>query len=187
MTAGYDGTHADLRPRPTTDSWDDLDDFMSQVDDVDPDRGIDQTMAERMLRRVLRLRRRFAADTEVARDQWEQLNDWITARQDKLDTDTDYLLSCLRQYHEARLEDDPKAKSLRLPSGVLKARKAPDRVEVDVEAFMSSEPAGEMIRTRHEPDKPVILRHVKQTGELPAGVVLVAGEVRFTVEAGDDQ
>lgn len=168
-------------------SWDDLDDDLafSSLGEVPDGADLDGSLADRMLRRVLRERRAVAADEAVAQSQIDQVNAWLERR--RAAHDTSYLEACLRQYHEARLAADPKAKTIHLPSGQLVARKNPDRVTVeDATAFFAEQgddPA--LVRVKYEPDKPSILRHVKQTGHVPAGVTFVPGEVGFSVKADD--
>ena len=162
----------------------DLDEFMADLGPLE-DAVVDPLLAERMVRRVVRLRRQLDTDADVAKAEQARIADWYTTRAEATEKATEYLVACLRGYHETRLADDPKAKSIHLPSGTLKARRSPDRVEVDVTVFLAAEPGAEWVRVKTEPDKPVILQHVKQTGELPAGVTLVPGEVRYTIEPGD--
>lgn len=169
-------------------SWDDLDDDLAftQLGAIPEDGGsIDASLADRMLRRVLRERRAVEADEAVAQAQIDQVNAWLERR--RAARDTSYLEACLRQYHEARLAVDPKAKTVSLPSGRLVARKAPDRVDVpDATAFFAEQPDdSELVRHRFEPDKPSILKHIKATGEVPAGVEFLPGDVAFSVKPDD--
>jgi phage host-nuclease inhibitor protein Gam len=188
-----------MSAQPITDAWDDLDDFMSGVEGlvVEPD-AMDQTLAERMVRRVLRLRRQFDADAEVARAQHEQVDAWLARQQAKLDQSTEYLLRCLQQYHEARLAEDPKAKTIHLPSGSLVARKAPDRWEFDTDQFVTwAQERGldDLLRVKVEPDKPVVKQKLvtaadgrvidMDTGEFVPGVEIHPGEVGYSVKADD--
>jgi phage host-nuclease inhibitor protein Gam len=183
--------------QPMTQAWDDLDDFMSEVGPVELD-AMDQTMAERMLRRVLRLRRQFDADAEVAQAQHEQVDAWLSRQRATLEQSTEYLLRCLQQYHEARLADDPKAKTIHLPSGCLVARKQPDRWEFDTEVFVAwarERELDDLLRVKVEPDKPVVKQKLvtaadgrvidMDTGEFVPGVEIHPGEVGFSVKADD--
>ena len=188
-----------MTAQPITDAWDDLDDALSEPLPIESVDAIDPTMAERMLRRVLRLRRQYDADEAVAKAQREQVDAWLARRKARMETDTAYLEECLRQYHEARLAEDPKARTIHLPSGTLAARKKPDAWVFDDDAFIEWAQARtpELLRTKVEIDRPT----VKQTlvvnddgrvlhfdsGEFVDSVRVEPGEVTFTLKPGDDQ
>lgn len=169
-----------------TESWDDLDDDLAIARDAQIPSVDNPELADRMIRRVLRERRLLQADEAVAASQIEQVQAWLERR--RTEHDTSYLEACLQQYHEARLAADPKAKTIALPSGALVARKNPDRVSVDdaTEFFAGQGDNPDLVRVKYEPDKPSILRHVRQTGEVPAGVSFVPGEVGYTIKADDE-
>jgi phage host-nuclease inhibitor protein Gam len=151
-------------------------------------------LAERMLRAVARRRRRIAHAEAVAAAEIERIQAWLNVQRAK--HNTDWLESQLAAYHEARLAEDAKAKTIELPSGTLKARKQPDRfVPDDRELVLSwaSDARPELIRTKLELDLPAVKRHLvgledtgdvidPAIGEVVPGIHFEPGEVRFAVE-----
>ena len=119
--------------------------------------------------------RQILADMEADRDAA------IRQHQDRIS----YYDGLLADYHRRRLAETGE-KTLRLPYGIaLTARRTPDRVEVD-EGALASLP-DEYVRVRREPDRRALMDHVRQTGEIPPGVTLIPGEVRFTVSDTDEK
>lgn len=129
-------------------------------------------------------------DTERAR-----LDAWRADQQARCADACEFLGGLLRRFHEDRLVDDPKAKTIRLPAGDLVARKAPDRIDVDLDAFVPWAQAtgrDDLLRVKVEPDKPAIRQAVGDvmedgrvvhgdTGEFMPGVTWIDGDVRFSV------
>ena len=75
-------------------------------------------------------------------------------------------------------------KSLQLPHGSLKSRKAPDRIIVDPAHFdWSREEFVKVIPEQRKPDTIQLRKHLKATGELLPGVDVEPGEVRFSLKA----
>lgn len=181
--------------------YDDLDEYLTG--DVDalqeqaPERFAvtDLATADWAVRKIARARRRFADAKLLADAQLERTREWIAAEQHRLDTDTAYLTGLLEAFHRRTLDEDPKAKTIRLPSGTLVARKQPDVVDVtDVDAFVAwaSDGHNDLLRTKVEPDKTAIkntlgaaetgLVHVPDTGELVPGLTWRDGDVKFSVD-----
>jgi hypothetical protein len=164
-----------------------------------PDDGavIDQELADRMLRRVLRERRLLAADEAVVTAEKERLDTWLQRRREA--HDTTYLETCLRQYHEARLAADPKAKTLHLPAGTLAARKRPDAWVFDDDGFVkwATVHAAVLLRTKVEVDRAAAKSALfttddgrvlhPETGEFVESVTVTPGEVTYTIKADDDE
>ncbi len=163
------------------DAWDDLDQFLIGDEDELPEVLADLEQVERTLRAIGWRRRKIAQAEELARSVKDRAD--LHVENERHRFDPSFLEDRLRGYHQARLADDPKAKSISFPSGALKARKSPDRVEVDPVPFLAVQPEGSsLVRVKREPDKSAIAAHVKATGEVLAGVELVPGEVRFSIE-----
>lgn len=137
---------------------------------------------DRTIRAIAWRRRKLAQAQQVADAVIERTREHLDAERKRFDTS--FLEDRLRGYHEARLADDPRAKSLSFPAGTLKARTTPGRVEVDAAVFLAAAP-DELVRVKREPDKTAIAAHVKATGEVLPGVEMVPGDVRFTVEVSE--
>lgn len=93
----------------------------------------------------------------------------------------DWYDAILTSYHRQR-HGQTGEKTLRLPYGIsLKARKAPDRVEIEDPAIL---PEG-FRRLKVEADKRAVLAHLKATGEVLEGVTYIPGETKFTVATSE--
>lgn len=149
---------------------------------------------ERTLRAIAWRRRKIAQAESVAAAVIEQAQAHVEAERKRFDTS--WLEDRLRSYHEARLADDPGAKSLRFPSGELVARKQPDRWTIDDETFLAwATKAGraELIRTKAEVDRQSAKKRltvkdglaVTDDGEAVPGIEVEPGGVAFTVKTGD--
>lgn len=134
------------------------------------------------------------AEAFVQRER-DRLTVWLDGERTKALESTSFLAGLLRRYHEDRLAEDPKAKTIHLPAGDLTARKAPDRWDIDDEEFLVTwaEQAGwgDIVRRRDpEVDRNALKRtfHVTESGAVVApdgeqvpGVSVTPGEVAFKV------
>lgn len=177
------------------DQWDDLDDYMTDLGDATVS-DINPEIADRMLRRVLRERRKLAMAEELVAAEKARLDDYLEIQRGR--HDTEWLEHCLRTYHETRLAADPKAKTLHLPAGDLVARKSPDRLDVDQAAFekwAEGRKAG-FIVTKVTVDKTAAKKELQHAGdgrlvdpvngEVIEWATLVIGDVRFSVQTSED-
>lgn len=174
-------------------TWDDLDSHL--IGEDLPDRLEDHDTAERMLRSVARRKRELARSEELARIQHERIDEWLAAERSRLATD--YFEACLTDYHAALLDQDPKAKTIHLPSGDLTSRAGQPRWEIDDEPFLAwAEVYGpSLVRVKKEPDVPQIKAAlqadpgrgvaVDQAGEIVPGVRVLAAETSFKVKVGE--
>lgn len=180
---------------------DDLDSYLSGEREISPDLlavAADDPAphlltAERMVRAVAYRRRKLAEAQALAQRRIAEVNAWLDAERQRLTTD--WLEEQLAAYHEARLVEDPKAKTISLPSGALKARKTPDQWTVEDDETVLSwahDVRPELIRTKVELDRNELKRRLKATedgtvvdpesGEVAPGVSVAPGAVRFSVE-----
>ena len=75
-------------------------------------------------------------------------------------------------------------KSLRLPHGELKLRKAPDTLQIDEETFdWTQEAFVRIVPEQRKPDVAKLKKHLKATGELLPGVQWQPGTARFSFVA----
>jgi phage host-nuclease inhibitor protein Gam len=156
----------------------------------------DESSADWALRVIGKHRRLLAVHEDVAKAQIEHTNEWLDDQRKRYLESTEYLVGLLEGYHRQLLDENPKAKTIRLPAGNLVARKAPDVVDVtDADAFVAWAEAGhdELLRVKTDPDKPKIrsaLGHDAEdgvlvdpaTGERVPGLAWVVGEISFKVE-----
>lgn len=156
--------------------------------------------ADWQMRRLARLRRRMAENEAIAAAEIALIRKWLADENDKVERTAAFFETSLAAFHEHLLAEDPKRKTISLPAGTLKARKHPDRVDVivpDLFVKWAQAEKPELVRTKVEPDKTAIKRLLSAgpsagdyglalvdpaTGEAAPGVVLVEGEVSFTVD-----
>jgi phage host-nuclease inhibitor protein Gam len=146
----------------------------------------DEAQAEWALRKLARYARDRQTKVDVAQAEKARIDAWLEDETGKLDRHADYFRSILADYMRRRHEDDPKVKTLSLPSGTLKARKGRPRVTVTdldaLEAWVDEHEAGELLRVKVEADKRAILGRVEVDGEVPPGVEIEPGGVSFTAD-----
>lgn len=179
-----------------TEGFEDLDSFLIGDEHELPERLEDHATAERMLRSVAWRKRDLAVLEEIAESQIQATRDWIAGERKRLSTE--YFEHCLQDYMAVLLEQNPKGpRSIKLPSGTLKARAGQVQWEIDAEAFLpwAQTYAESLIRTKPEPavseikkafepdlDRGVV---VNQAGEIVPGIRVVAAVTTFKVEVGE--
>jgi hypothetical protein len=158
---------------------------------------VDEGSAEWALRKLARARREYAEAVIVADAQRSLIDRFLETKRKKLDHDESFFGPLLESYHRRCLEDDPKAKTLPLPSGTLKARKQPDEwtfTEDFIEWAKANRPA--LVRIKEEPEKAAakkLLGRVlfddgsvvvvdAETGEEVPGVGWHEGDVKYSQE-----
>ena len=148
-------------------------------------RVTDAGSADWALRRIAEKRGHLAEIEEHADEVIAQVTAWLEGERQREEPRIEFFASLLADYHRDLLAADPKAKTVHLLNGKLVARQTPDRVEVD-ESKVPTLPL-EFQRVKIEADKKALLAHIKATGELPNGVTLVPGEIKFTAKTGGDE
>lgn len=160
--------------------------------------------ADRLLRHLARVRREADAVTEVHNAELERIKARRDDRLAVLGAREDWLLESLSSYHAARLREDKTAKTLHLPCGTLKARKAQPVWEYeDEEAFISWAKANELddlVRTKLEPEKQLVKQRLglpalepgdsaapvlPDTGEAVPGLSVTARPPTFSADTGE--
>ena len=93
------------------------------------------------------------------------------------------------QYFSYQDLNDPDLKTKTLPNGTMKIRKQqPLLVVEDRGLFLSKLPDNhELIRvtTKYDPDKKAIMKYIKETGDVPDGIVVEERDDKFTIKTGD--
>lgn len=115
------------------DSWNDLADSIEPEPDWDeaPPSLVDLADVDRALARKARVQRRHQDDLEVAAARIDQIRAWLQTRTEAADAKLVYLDNQLASYHQQILRDDPRRKTISLPSGTLRA--SVGRLSVQVE------------------------------------------------------
>lgn len=158
--------------------------------------------ADWAVRKIGQARRRYAEQKELARAEVERITEWAEAMAQRCEHDCSFFEELLARYHRDVLRDDPKAKTIRLPSGELVARKKPDSLVTDggVDTLVWAREHDATI-VHESVDKNTLKRLLapsenvrpegaeavdKATGEVVPGVWFKTGETAFTVKTGDE-
>lgn len=180
------------------DLYPELDELLAEAGDPDTaaDRFvIDSPDAANWALRRLAVHAAKLADAEAfAQRERDRLDLWLAGERHQAEQSSSFLAGLLRRYHEDRLAEDPKAKTIRLPAGELTARKVPAHWDVDDEMVIEWAQGngwGEVVRQRDpEVDRPALKRtfHVTQSGtvvapdgEVVPGITVTEGELSFKV------
>jgi DNA repair exonuclease SbcCD ATPase subunit len=122
----------------------------------------------------------------------EEINLWLADVTQEDREEVERLEGLLREYHERRLRENPKAKTIKHPFGTLEARKSPDKWnyrEDDLLRWMK-ENRPDLVRVKEEPNKQDLKKKAKvkdgwvytEDGERVEGVMVTPGEVKFSVK-----
>lgn len=167
----------------------------------------DETKAEWALRKLARAEADLERDKAIALAEIEKVSVWLDARRNITQRQIDFFKSLLREFHTNELASDPKRKTISLPSGTLRARKAPEKwVVEDESAFVTwaKDNLPEAVRIREEAAKseikkllsissverltgegqPAFCATYGDTGEIVPGVIVVPvhGGVTYNVD-----
>ena len=148
--------------------------------------------------RALAERQRAVVMAAVARH-LRPIDDWEADQAERLGHDGAYFEGLLTEWHRKVLAEGPRQKTVRLPHGERVARKAPDRFEVDDEAFVAwaKQAAPALVRVKEEPDRQALRGYFsgakpgqvladRATGEVLGDFVrLVAGEIHYKALVGN--
>lgn len=141
---------------------------------------VDKLRADQLLMAVQVLETQMDDVNKIADEEIKLIEDYRRSEGDRLQRKRNWLSWNLEQF--MRSTD---LKTLKLPHGVLKLRAGRDKVEVqDVDTFLKSPDGQKFLRVipeQYQPDLNSIHEHIKKTGEVPTGVVLIPGEVRFSL------
>lgn len=113
--------------------WDDLDQFLGEVPDEDFERpeALDADKANRMLRKLRRLRQWKANTEATANKEIERIAEWRDGRTRIIGGEIRNLEDALEGYMRALNRVDGKVKTQNLPNGALRLRAPRTRVVVD--------------------------------------------------------
>ena len=138
-----------------------------------------QESAEDHLRLVAYWRQQRQERQTHARMQSDRVALWLEREQERIDRRI--------AWHEAALQGflwQTGKKSVRLIHGAIRRIKGRERVEVTDEETFLSHASMDLIReqTLRQPNKKAVLAHIRQTGEIPAGIDLVCGDDTIKIE-----
>lgn len=178
-------------------TYEELDLFMvgDEMELAEPPALGDVEHVERLLRGLAWRQRKIQQARDLVESERQRLAEWL--EEQELRYDPSFHLQVLEGYHRARLADDPKAKTISLPSGTLTARAGQPRWDIEAEAFIpwAQTYAPELLRTKVEPALAEVKKTlgadpergvaVDGTGSPVPGVHIEPADVRFTVKVGD--
>lgn len=138
-----------------------------------------QDRAEEHLRVLAYWQRQRAERAFHAQEQQDRIALWLERELERIDRKT--------AWHEQALQGflwQTGKKSVRLIHGAIRRVKGRERVEVTDEEIFLSHASMDLIReqTLRQPDKKAILAHIRQTGDIPAGIDLVCGDDTIKIE-----
>lgn len=166
--------------------WDDIDPDPPIADEVGPDgkpfRVHDLASADWAMRKLAKYRTRYAEAKAFAEAEADRTRAWLQGERNELDRAEDFFGGLLEAWHADVLEHDARRKTIKLPSGELRARKLPDRVIVaDPDAFVCAQGFDSpLVTVKATPNLAAVKNAVLHDGEALPGVEVVVGEVRFT-------
>lgn len=145
------------------------------------------------LLKLAKIRREQHEAQQLAQGQIERIQTWLGEQNAKADKEAERFEEMLRSYHQRELDANPKAKTISLPHGVLKARLGQPRFEIMADTFLTwaKENRPELIRTKEEPKKDELKKLAvvnagkaidPDTGEAIPGVTVLPAEVKYSVE-----
>lgn len=145
----------------------------------------DLLTADKALGRVAKLDAELNRITDAADDKIARIEQWRTAECERLRQRRAYYEQLLAHFHASVLDDDPKAKTIRVSNGSLVARKQADNIDIPEPTLVTvwllkNNP--QLLRHRDpELDRSAVKRAVMNDGEVIPGVKIVPGEVKFSV------
>lgn len=159
------------------------------------DKGHELAEADWAMRKAAYYTDKLHKAQRAAADQKQLIDFWLAEETRRLQPQIEFFTNLLVAWHQEVLEQafeeaggdwsKVRGKTRRLPSGNVSARLSPMTVEVDDDVFLPAAP-DELVRVKREPDKVAIREHVKATGEIPPGVTVREGDVKFAVTFGSD-
>lgn len=146
------------------------------------------------LRKIRQLQEKRVANIELAENEIERINMWLDDINSELEQSIDFFTGLLEQYHRRIFEQDPKAKTIKLPHGKLKMRKQQPEFIRDNDKLLSwlkQSNKTDYIVVKESPDWAQLKKTLQvagnalvdtETGEVVEGVEVVEREPKFSVE-----
>lgn len=140
--------------------------------------------ADWCLRKLAKIETQDAEDTALAEAEIERIQTWLKERKEARQSDREYFTGHLTRYHAQVMAEDAKAKSIKLPHGVLKSRTTTvvDYDDKTVIAWAKQQGRPEFIRIKEELAKTAVKDAVVKDGESIPGVMVTTGVTTFHVE-----
>ncbi len=154
----------------------------------------DDQKANWALRKIRQLQEKRKANIQLAEAEIERINTWLKEVNGDLEQSIDYFTGLLEGYHRQVLEQDPKAKTIKLPYGKLKMRAQQPEFIRDNDKLLSwlkQSNKTDYIVVKESPDWARLKKNLQvagnalvdpETGEVVEGVEVVERGPKFSVE-----
>jgi len=153
----------------------------------------DKEQAEWCLRQISRLMREQEEIESTAQAEIEKITAWKNDQTESIQKSISFFEYLLIEYHQQILKENPKAKTIKLPSGRLEARKAQPEFQRDVETMLSwvEQNRPEFVITKKELDWAGLKKILKyensmgidpDTGEAVPGLKVIERGMTFRVK-----
>lgn len=154
----------------------------------------DDQKANWALRKIRQLQEKRVANIELAENEIERINMWLDDINSELEQSIDFFTGLLEQYHRRIFEQDPKAKTIKLPYGKLKMRNQQPEYRRDDEKLLSwlkQTGKTDYIVVKESPAWAQLKKTLQvagnalvdpETGEVAEGVEVVERGPKFSVE-----
>lgn len=146
------------------------------------------------VRKIAAARAAIREREELARAEIERIKRWLEDETQELQRDIEFFEGLLKEYHVKQLAKDSKAKTIKLPYGVLKMRKQQPKIERNDEqlkAWAKENKPDVLIPQEPKLDWAGLKKVLKiagdkmidpDTGEAVPGVTVIEREPKFSVE-----
>jgi phage host-nuclease inhibitor protein Gam len=148
------------------------------------------------LRKLAKIRKEMAENQAIAEAEIKRTQEWLEEVNGALEKDAEYFSNLLQVYHRSVLEEDPKAKTIKLPFGTLKARKQEPEYIRDEEKLLAWTKVNhpDAIKVKESVDWSKLKETISnvenglaitEDGEVIEGVKVVERGVKFVVEVAE--
>jgi hypothetical protein len=136
------------------------------------------------LRKMSKIKAEIDENIMTAQAEIERITGWRDSENEKLERSAAFFEGLLYEYFMALRETDPKLKTMKLPHGALKMRAQQPKYEYDEDALLSwaKENLPQAVVTKESVSKNPVKAHIKETGEVVPGVVVLQRPEKFSVE-----
>ena len=167
-----------------------IDDLHYQIAEEQTDEELSDQKADALLYVIDKERKKINDIHLQAGTQVEKILEWQDAQVAGHQKKIDDMQARLYGYFSYQVLSDPELKTKTLPNGVMKIRKQqPLLVVEDRDVFfrnLGDKPELTRVTTKHDPDKKAIMKYIKETGDVPDGIVVEERDDKFTIKTGDE-
>lgn len=149
------------------------------------------------LRKLAKIKKAMDENKAIADAEIKRTQEWLAKENEYLQQDEDYFINLLNLYHASVLEEDPKAKTIKLPFGTLKARDQQPEYVRDEEKLLlwAKAKRPDMVKVKESVDWATLKKTVSavqngvaidENGQPIDGVTVLERGVKLSVEVDVD-